>query len=686
MSISRLQYNNKKDEFITSLLKIGVRPNNYELNNMIAEFFDNKTLGMPYYAPIQQTAYEASNREAYNHNFLALQEDLAIMFQSNIEANNKAVAIQEYYDMEKIKVINAIQKLTLRVQNVEEIMNASITGEQYVQTFDDLYDVEYSGNSERNIPYTSSFVDLLQKKVYTEKSNTNINKINIMNASVTIPNGNHKPTGNINSILTDTLDSFYIATVTTVEGGPNTLTLHVNLNNTIDINTVLFSFTSAWDMKCTLAVSDDGINFIDIYDISGNNLIEWNFPSKTITEFKITMTKPEPDGRRTNDAGDDIFEYYYILKNISVANEEFESKSVFVSKPIEFSNLVNSIRLDAIDMIHSNTRIDYFIGFDNGFSKVGWDAIKNHSDHDLFMFEQKHKICNWSIEETDSFGQQDPEATELYRIYKIDNSVNKNSIKVIPGYNMWSVMEYQKTSGQEYDETFKFKSFDFTEYTDQCVAIQDFIDCEQYTSYTLNPNTLYVFTQYVNCPESKYLYNRYIRVMDSAAANVLDDTEQKVFVNGLEVSKTGEKGENFYSFALKKGVNKIQIVIYAPSKNGAGVSRWLYHNINFKEVTNDVFAFPPMKYTHWYTLDKHMTENYRYYTIKDDYICVKCNPEYMVKSNTEDMGYFVKYFALKNDMRYFFKTNTLKFRIMAILHSNNPELSPELLNFRITGK
>jgi hypothetical protein len=686
LSISKLQYNNKKNEFIETLLKIGVKPNNYELNNMIAEFFDNKVLGMPYYAPIQQVAYEASNKEAYNHNFITLEEDLKIIFQANIEANNKAVAIQEYYDTEKVKVINAIQKLSLRVQNIEQIMNASITGKQYVQTFDDLYDVEYSGNSERNIPYTSSFVDLLQKKVYTEKSNTNINKINIMDATVKILDTNYKSTGNINSILTDTLDAFYIATVTTTENKENILTLHINLNKKQDINTVLFSFTSAWNMKCTLSVSDDGINFIDVYDISGNNLIEWNFPSKTISEFKITMIKPEPDGTKIDNAGNEIFEYYYVLKNISVANGKFESKSVFVSKPIEFDNLVNAIRLDATDMIYNNTRIDYFIGFDNGFSKIGWDAIKNHANHELFMFEQKHKICNWSIEEASGFGQQDPEALDLYRIYKIDNTINKNSIKVTPGYNMWSVTEYQKASGQEYDETFKFKSFDFTEYTDKCVAIQDFMDCEKYTNYVLNPNTLYVFTQYVNCSENKYLYNRYIRVMDSAAANVLEDTEQKVFINGLEVSKTGEKGENLYSFALKKGVNKIQIVIYAPSKNGAGVTRWLYHNINFKEVTNDVFAFPPMKYTNWYTLDKHMSENYRYYTIKDNYICVKCNPNYMVKSNTEDMGYFIKYYTLKTDMRHFFKANTLSFRIMAILHSNNPELSPELLNFRITGK
>ena len=186
MSISKIQYNTKKEEFKQELLKKGIEPNNYELNNLLSEFFDNKTLGMPYYAPIKQEPYETSNREAYNYTFKALGQDMQTIYDANIEANNKAVAIQEYYDTEKTKVMNAIQKLSLRVQNINEIMNSSIAGKQYVQVFDDLYDVEYYGDSERNIPYTTSFVDLMQKCLYTEKSNNKINKLSMDNASLSI--------------------------------------------------------------------------------------------------------------------------------------------------------------------------------------------------------------------------------------------------------------------------------------------------------------------------------------------------------------------------------------------------------------------------------------------------------------------------------------------------------------------
>ena len=94
MSISKIQYNTKKEEFKQELLKKGIEPNNYELNNLLSEFFDNKTLGMPYYAPIKQEPYETSNKEAYNHTFKALGQDMQTIYDANIEANNKAVAIQ----------------------------------------------------------------------------------------------------------------------------------------------------------------------------------------------------------------------------------------------------------------------------------------------------------------------------------------------------------------------------------------------------------------------------------------------------------------------------------------------------------------------------------------------------------------------------------------------------------------
>ena len=58
----------------------------------------------------------------------------------------------------------------------------------------------------------------------------------------------------------------------------------------------------------------------------------------------------------------------------------------------------------------------------------------------------------------------------------------------------------------------------------------------------------------------------------------------------------------------------------------------------------------------------------------------------MIKSDIEDMGYFISYYCLKEDMIDYFENNHIKFRIMAVLTSNDRNVSPELINFRITGK
>ena len=58
----------------------------------------------------------------------------------------------------------------------------------------------------------------------------------------------------------------------------------------------------------------------------------------------------------------------------------------------------------------------------------------------------------------------------------------------------------------------------------------------------------------------------------------------------------------------------------------------------------------------------------------------------VIKSQIEDMGYFMSYYSLKEDMAYYFSNNKISFRIMAVLHSNDKNVSPEIINFRITGK
>ena len=686
MSISSIQKRRKTKEFYETLLKKGIEPNNYEINKMLSEHFDVHTIGMPYYSPILQKPYEESSKDDYNHNFETLKEDIDILYEANIETNNKAVAMQQYYDLEKNKVRNAISKLQLRVENISESLKKASKTKQYVQVFDDMYDIEFYGDTERNIPYTTSFIDLLQKKVYTETMTSYINKLSIPNATIQfedIKNFNTtNSVGKLSDVLSDTLTENYILKCTSDTDNDKKLTIIINLNSIMEFNTVSFNFTSIKEMTCELYLSEDGSNYVSCYDIANRDFIKWSFNSKKAQYIKIICNKHEADGLN-NESNSNVYEYYYIFKNISIAMEKYESKSVFVSKVIDFDDLTSVIRLDATDKIYNNTRIDYFIGYDNEHSKIGWDAIENHKEHSLFMFEKSNKILNYHI---DSFGERGEEL-ELYKLFELPANVNKNSIKVTPGYNMWSVKRYNHRLGDSQENGFSLMTNDFSEHVSNCDTTQMFMDCENYDKFILQTNVLYIFTQYIQLEESGNVLNTFIKTI----TNVLTDnnenamkeqfSEIRVFLNGYEITKSDL---DTYSFTLRKGVNKVQLAIHCPSLEATTYT--LYHNLNFKTLTNNCFAFVPMKYTNNTILEKSINSTYAYYTIKDNWVYVKCNPNDMIHSSIEDMGYFLTYSSLRNDMAYYFNDNHLKFRIMAVLTSTDKNVSPELINFRLTGK
>lgn len=681
MSISTIQKKRKQDEFVKILARKGIEPNNYELNAMLTEYFDNKVIGMPVYAPIAQVPYDQSSKDDYNHNFKGIEEDLEVLFQADTEANNKAVAVQEYYDREKSKVFNAISSLALKIQNIEEALKSASHVRQYCESFQDMYGVEFYENEKRNIPATTAFIDLLQKCVYTDKTKAQVNRLSISDATIKVVTSemfeNIEYSDDISNILSDIATDVCLITYKSVKDESKTLELIVDLGTDMEFNTVLFRFLSSTGMKCTLYLSDDNKNWVVVYDMTSNELIEWNFTKQRKRYIKICCTKDEYDGISGTSDSAEIYEYYYLLKNISIALEEYQESSVLVSKLIDFDDLTSVIRLDAEDLTFNHTRIDYFIGFDNETGKIGWDTIENHKDYELFMFQKLHKIANRHLPE---FGSQDP-SQNGYIIYEIPDNVNRNSMRVIPAYNQWSVTKYSR---ETVIQNFSISTSDFSEFTDGATVSYDFMDCENYDGFRIQTNKLYIFTQYVSLDHDDSLYNVSFRITDyTTYRTTLPASQIRIFLNGYEML-AAENG--LYSFALKKGMNKIQIAVYDPNDR-ADIEHVIYHNINFKALTNDIFGFPPMKYINPVVMDRVIGDNYAYYTIKSNMIYVKCDPNLMIHSSeTEDMGYFISYSALRSGMMTYFKDNHLKFRIMAIFNSDNKNVSPKLLSFRLTGR
>jgi hypothetical protein len=85
-------------------------------------------------------------------------------------------------------------------------------------------------------------------------------------------------------------------------------------------------------------------------------------------------------------------------------------------------------------------------------------------------------------------------------------------------------------------------------------------------------------------------------------------------------------------------------------------------------------------------LKKSLEPSYKYFTIKSNTVYVNVDPTEMIHSANNDMGFFISYYGLKQNMQQYFKSNKLRFRIMAVLTSKSKNVSPSILNFRITGK
>lgn len=663
--IAKTQLQRKTEEIKQALLKNGIEPNSFEVSKKIHEFFDTKTMGLPYYSPKEQTPYEVSSKEDYNHNFETLNEDLKISYEVNTALNNKATSMQEYYDTEENNIRNRLSNIALQIDNIQDFIKENNGGvEQHIETFNDYYGIDFYGNTKRNIPYTTAFVDLMQKRLYTDKSNHKVNKVPLKNAKISYKReevfASFETSGELKDLLSDTLDQAFIFHGKTTSQSSITMELIVDIGNVIDMNSVMFSFSSIRDLHCVLSLSEDGKNYIQVYENNARDFIEWNFKTKRAKYIKIVCTKYEPDGEN-----DSLYDYYFIFKNISIANEEFESKSTFVSKPIEFEEFKSSIVFHATDMIFNGTNISYFIGLDNGTDKVGWDSIKNHEAYSLNMFDSHTKIINASSSE---IGNEDG---KVYRLFKIPDGINRNSIKVIPGYHMWNVIKYNPTIDNWVPN---IKDLDLTEYAEKCTKTQLFMDCENYSGFTIEADKLYVFNQLVKLEENKSLQDIFISIIDPIELKNVESAI-RIFVNGYEINPVNNK----FSFSLKKGISKIQFVLYTP------MGGKLYHNFNAKQMTDNVFAFGNMKYLNDGAIEKQK-EEYKYYTIKNGYICTNSNPEDIIKSDLDDMAYYIAYNAVKNDLKQYFKDDKLKIRIMAVLTSMTDDLSPSLINYRIMGK
>ena len=66
---------------------------------------------------------------------------------------------------------------------------------------------------------------------------------------------------------------------------------------------------------------------------------------------------------------------------------------------------------------------------------------------------------------------------------------------------------------------------------------QLFMDCENYDSFKISTNVLYVMTQYISLEQSMNIYNKFIRITDTDCQTDIAGAEIRIFLNLSIISK-----------------------------------------------------------------------------------------------------------------------------------------------------
>ena len=91
------------------------------------------------------------------------------------------------------------------------------------------------------------------------------------------------------------ISDIYIISAKSQLDGEKSIEINIELSELTTFNTVSFAYTSARNMRCELLISEDGENYISVYDENSRDFIEWNFNEKTAKYLRIpTLPRAVP--------------------------------------------------------------------------------------------------------------------------------------------------------------------------------------------------------------------------------------------------------------------------------------------------------------------------------------------------------------------------------------------------------
>jgi len=656
MGMAQRQRQAAIDQVTDDLLKEGLLPDAAEIGKRTDAFFLDKTPGLPYFRPRPVEAYAPSNPAEFNWMFSRLTGDAGLLFHENNYQNNRIVSMFDTYLTEKEKIEASVEKLQLRVDGLMDTLRSGKVRQTQIESFQNFYGIDLAGNRERNIPKTTAFVDLVQRKAYNEKRTRPQDKVNLSKASVVVhpitPVTGNVMLGTPESILKDTVNQTLTWTLQKKTDGECSIEVSIDLTEVVVMSSVLMNLKSTKAVSVHLSVSEDGSVWRDLMDIETTSFAEWNFSRSRIKNLKFKIKKYEPDAE--DGSG---YEYVYAIMNVSLTNDNFLNKNVLTSKPWMLDKIPNQVTLLASDVVPPNTDIKYYLGVDNGIDKIDWRLVTSGVPIDFGFLRTVRSILTSPMSTSDGLGA----------VGQLHSETDPTTVDLRLGYQQWHVEEFD-VPGEVSSTAGWQPSLACTVYP----KIDElFCDSEIYLR-SIRAGNMTLCTQYVHCKNDVSLPRR----------KIIGDVLHSVFVNNRQIQAVNGQ----YTLGLSTGWNRVQFCLFST------VNKSVTHNFNLLSVSEDLYARPALKQVSLHHLKTNIKENDRsvYALDEEKRILVKYNPSEaglaQNSNNADGLRFLSVSRYIPGEVLSDYPSGVVKVRLMATLTNIAEDVSPQIINYQIISE
>lgn len=674
MIIRQIQTDRIKKISIRNSVKNGIAPVTKNIKSIIKDYTDSFRIGCSNSDFIKIDRYSRSDPKSWNAciNKIASDVDVMIEANNNLKQSVNKLGTEVTYLQHKSIVEN--KKISKRIYNLGNILasNTSYSSKSYI--FDDFQNIEFYSDKERNLPNTTAFIDLPNKRATNFKNDYQFSHITLENSDIKFnydSNGEVEFIGELNDLLKDTETSYNITTESNIDvyfTGEFEITMMIPT----EMNTIRLRLSSMREVSCSVRIEDEDGVIHTLNTIETVDTAEWNFIQKKVTKFYINISKKNSMGITESKA----FITNIIINKIDIFNDFYNTTSTMVTKKINYPQILDSIKLEVNETIISGTNIEYFAAIDNGITPLNWINIKNGQDNDLKLLYEKQELLNKNVP---YFGHA--VQNNCYIIGSLNKHYNSNSIKLLSGYQQWNV---EILSHEKFNSNYELNMSDYNK--DKIVG-RTSIDYESY-KISLKRSKIYAMSTVVYCDKSFDTKEFYINPDISKGSTF----QAIVIFNNNIVKKT--KGT--YKFAFREGRNKINILLFSNQ------DCTFTHNMNFKTLSQNCGHGGKLKQVSESYLKNNVNKN------NDEYFCIDSNGNILIKINPNELSEYFKSDIEQNDInfqdytRYFLNYKFLPkenyhlclknniantdVRFMAIFNSENIFTSPQLYSYTLKGR